>query len=304
LQVTADTKANATGAIRQASRITGVPFDYLMRTAMRESSLNPDLKATTSTATGLFQMLEQTWLGLLEEEGAKFGYGRFADAIERTGPGRYRVADPELRAEIMELRRDPLANAVIGGGAFTRQNQAALTRALGRAPTEKELYVAHFFGPGQAARFLNMLADDPAGTVAGAFPQAAEANRSVFFDRAGKARSASDVFAVLTKRHGEAVPVASEAVAAAPVATDRGPRPRSAWSREPVQPEGPLLSFAGDSAPAFHGLFRTEMNAPVSAMVRDLWGPRGLSDPARPAAPAATTQPGAPLDLSRFRVRG
>ncbi|HLV85239.1 MAG TPA: transglycosylase SLT domain-containing protein [Devosia sp.] len=40
----------------------GVDFDYLLQTAMRESSLNPQAKAQTSSAVGLFQFLESTWL--------------------------------------------------------------------------------------------------------------------------------------------------------------------------------------------------------------------------------------------------
>jgi hypothetical protein len=257
LLVTSDTKAVVTGAIQQASRLTGVPFDYLMKTAMRESSLNPTLKASTSTATGLFQMLEQTWLGLLEEEGGKYGYGHYAESIERTGPGRYRVNDPALRQEIMALRNDPLANAVIGGGAFTRQNQSALTRALGRAPSDKELYVAHFFGPGQAAQFLKALNEDPAAPVAALFPRAAEANRSVFYTRGGEPRSAQGVFDVLTKRHGDTSPVPGPAAAESVVAQARGPQPRAAWSRSASTDQGPVLSFAADQAPAFHGLFQT-----------------------------------------------
>jgi hypothetical protein len=275
--------------------MTGVPFGYLMKTAMRESSLDPSLKASTSTATGLFQMLEQTWLGLLEEEGDKYGYGQYADAIERTGPGRYRVTDPALRDEIMALRKDPLANAVIGGGAFTRQNQAALTRALGRAPSEKELYVAHFFGPGQAARFLKALEADPSTPVATLFPRAAEANRSVFYTRAGDPRTAQGVFDVLTKRHGDGVPTSTAATA---VASARGPQPRSAWSRETTPAvEQPVLSFAADQAPAFHGLFQTQAARPVSPLVRDLWGPRGFAA----VSPAASSAVGDPLDLSAMR---
>ena len=47
---------------------SGVDFDYLLQTAMRESSLNPTAKAQTSSATGLFQFLESTWLQVMKDE--------------------------------------------------------------------------------------------------------------------------------------------------------------------------------------------------------------------------------------------
>jgi hypothetical protein len=301
------TALKVAGALRTAAQVSGVPFDYLVRTAMRESSLNPSLKASTSTATGLFQMLEQTWLGLLDEEGAKFGYGQYADAIERVGPGRYRVADPALRAEIMALREDPVANAVIGGGAFTRMNERHLTRALGRQPSERELYVAHFFGPGQAARFLSILERAPQTNVAEVFPRAAEANRPIFYDRQGEARTAREVYEVLTKRHGgplrvpESFRVAME-MPAGPAAIEAATRTavRERPAQAPVQGpvhQGPVLAFAEPGRAPFAGLFRTDMGAPVSPGVRELWGPRGLGE-TRAMREQADLQP---LDLARFR---
>jgi soluble lytic murein transglycosylase-like protein len=53
---------NVTGAIRQASRLTGASFDYLLATAQVESGFNPNSAASTSSARGLFQFIEQTWL--------------------------------------------------------------------------------------------------------------------------------------------------------------------------------------------------------------------------------------------------
>ena len=135
-----------TGAIRQAARVTGVSFDYLLATAKVESDLNPNLTMRSSTATGLFQFIEQTWLATLKQGGPAFGYGDYADAISRTPTGRYVVEDPALRNEIMLLRKDPTANALMGG-VVTQKNATELAKRIGRKPTEDELYVAHFFGP-------------------------------------------------------------------------------------------------------------------------------------------------------------
>src|SRR5690242_786525 len=50
-------------SIQQASANTGMDFSYLMAQASRESSFDPTAKASTSSASGLYQFVEQTWLG-------------------------------------------------------------------------------------------------------------------------------------------------------------------------------------------------------------------------------------------------
>src|ERR1051325_6971722 len=94
-------QSTVTGAIRTAARATGVNFNYLLATAKVESDLDPNLTMRSSTATGLFQFLEQTWLGVLKDTGAVLGYGRYANAITQAPSGRYVVSDPPLRKEIM-----------------------------------------------------------------------------------------------------------------------------------------------------------------------------------------------------------
>jgi soluble lytic murein transglycosylase-like protein len=55
------TSADVRQALAQASRPTGVDFAYLVAEASVESSLNPNAKAKTSSAAGLFQLIESTW---------------------------------------------------------------------------------------------------------------------------------------------------------------------------------------------------------------------------------------------------
>src|ERR1700730_14079523 len=86
-----------TAAIRQASQATGTSFNYLLATAQVESGLNPHAGAPTSSARGLFQFIEQTWLATMKDAGPELGYGRYAAAITRTASGRYEVKDPGLR---------------------------------------------------------------------------------------------------------------------------------------------------------------------------------------------------------------
>src|SRR6476659_6620488 len=105
--------AGVTGAIRDAARSTGASFDYLLATARAESGLNPSASAGTSSARGLFQFIDRTWLATLKQAGPGLGYGRYADAITQDAHGHYRVADPVMRQKISALRDDPAANAAM-----------------------------------------------------------------------------------------------------------------------------------------------------------------------------------------------
>ena len=147
-------RTSLAGTIRQASTSTGVSFGYLVATAKIESNLNPLAAAPTSSARGLYQFIEQTWLGTVKEAGASFGYSRHADAITRLPSGRYEVSDEATRREILQLRKDPAANAAMAG-VLTRSNGFKLTGALGRRPTDGELYIAHFLGAGGASRLIS-----------------------------------------------------------------------------------------------------------------------------------------------------
>jgi hypothetical protein len=199
-----------TGAIRQAAQATGTSFQYLLATAQVESGLNPQAGAPTSSARGLFQFVEQTWLGTLKQSGAALGYGQYAAAITKTASGHYEVQDPAMRSAILKLRNDPVANAVMAG-AFTQANAALLSAKLGRSPSEGELYIAHFLGAGGAARLISAAASSPNAAAASHFPDAAQANSSIFYDRTtGAARSLAHVRDILTARYDVAARESNE----------------------------------------------------------------------------------------------
>jgi len=69
------TRLRVAGAIKQAAVSTGASFEYLLATAKMESNFNPRATATTSSARGLYQFIDQTWLGTVKEAGAQLGYG-------------------------------------------------------------------------------------------------------------------------------------------------------------------------------------------------------------------------------------
>ncbi len=205
-------------AIERASASTGTDFDYLMKTAARESSMNPNAKAATSSAAGLFQFIEQTWLGTLKEHGAEHGLSALADQISQTKGGKYIVADRTLRQEILALRYDPEISAVMAG-EFTSDSRAALRGALGRDPTGGELYAAHFLGPAGAAQLIKA-AQNGEASAANIFPDAAHSNHSIFYHKGGGARSPAEVLAVLTAKHNN-MDIPDAAYSTAPVQVAR-----------------------------------------------------------------------------------
>src|ERR1700744_704670 len=207
--------AAVTGAIHQAASATGTSFQYLLATAQVESGLNPQAGASTSSARGLFQFIDQTWLATMKQAGPSLGYGQYASAITKNAAGKYEVQDPAMRSEILKLRNDPTANAVMAG-AFTQANAALLSDRLGRAPSEGELYIAHFLGAGGAGRLISAASADPNASAASYFPNAASANPSIFYDRStGGARSLAQVRDVLTARYDVAARTGNNAVAQA-----------------------------------------------------------------------------------------
>ena len=68
-------------AVRLASRHTGADFDFMLAKAAQESGFRADAQAATSSATGLYQFIDSTWLGMIKEHGADYGLGRQAAAI-------------------------------------------------------------------------------------------------------------------------------------------------------------------------------------------------------------------------------
>ena len=185
-------------AIASAGDRNGVDFDYLLQTAIRESSLNPSAKAKTSSAVGLFQFIEGTWLEVIKEEGPRLGYGAVADKIERTSNG-YRVSDPKMRDAILSLREDPAMAADLAA-AFTRRNGDYLANKFGRMPSAGELYIAHFMGARGAEKFFELGLSKPNQSAAAHFPTQARANKAIFFD-GGRERSIKEVYQVLVAKH-------------------------------------------------------------------------------------------------------
>ncbi len=187
-------------AIQRASQATGVDFSFLMKTAGRESGMNPSAKAPTSSAAGLFQFTEQTWLSTLKQHGAKHGYARYADLVSKGSDGRYHVQGEEARRAVMDLRLDAQTSSLMAG-ELASDSAAYLKGRTGRQPTAGELYAAHFLGPQGSARLIEAVQTSPGAAAAHLFPDAAQSNRSIFY-RDGRAATVSELYANLTRTAG------------------------------------------------------------------------------------------------------
>ena len=196
-------RPDISAALQQASQKTGADFDYLLQTAMRESHLDCSAKSGTSSATGLFQFTEQSWLSTLKTYGTELGLGDEAAKIAQGADGKYCVANPADRSEILSLRKDPEVSALMAG-AYTQESAGILQSRLGREPNGGELYIAHFLGAGGAAKLISAAEDDPSTPADALFPAAAKANRSIFYEASGRPRTASEVYQQLISKHANA----------------------------------------------------------------------------------------------------
>jgi hypothetical protein len=305
-------------AFQSASTSTGTSFDYLVKTAARESSFNPTAKAKTSSATGLFQFIESTWLETMKEAGPKHGLDKYSDQIHKTRSGKYRVSDPAMRQEILDLRKDPEIASVMAG-ALTQKNAASLSRRLGRQPSEGELYMAHFLGAGGANRLIRASENNSDMRADKLFPAQARANKSIFYHRNGQARTTAEVYDVITSKHNSVTMIASKVTGAelTDIAALPNSKPAAAATQQVAEADVPTRRVfnafqATETSDPFKALFRTETSADEKPMgsrfasafaaVEQAQNVSALSgDTAKVAVQQLASLTGeGPLDLTRF----
>jgi len=284
-------------AIDQGGDKSDVDFDYLLQTAIRESSLNPTAKAGTSSATGLFQFLDSTWLQVMKQEGPRLGYQQYADAIKTDKDGDYYIADKKLKAEILKLREDPQVASDMAA-AYTRSNGDYLYQRFGRMPSPGELYIAHFLGANGAAKFFDAGLANANQSAAKLFPRQASANPTIFYDH-GQPRSIKQVYQLLVAKHDNAAPTSSPA---APVDANFSVQQLANQTSGKWPDEQPLPSRFGPDDMSFTSLFSNEgeiqgralispaEEAQGAALFTQLYG-QGKAQPLTPFTPPTPLMP-------------
>ena len=175
---------------------------------------------------------------------------------------------------------------------FTNSNARHLTNKLGRAPTDGELYIAHFMGANGAARLIGMAEANPGATAAHSFPAAARSNRSIFFDKSGRARNFAEVARNLSGRYDVASArmrgvEGAEAVQGTTFVAETA-RVARAYQVSDSSSRVPAAKAAAQGEPVFHNPYRTAARRqPVAAVVAELWNAQGRTSQQEAARRAA-----------------
>lgn len=251
-------------ALSKAASQTGTDFDYLLETASRESSFDEGAKASASSAEGLFQFVEDTWLETLKQEGGRFGLGDYARKITQTSDGKYHVADAQARTDILNLRKDPKISAVLAG-ALTQNNASFMTDKLGRAPSQGELYLAHFLGASSAVRLVELNNTLPNAAAEVAFPAAAKANPAIFRSEAGP-RSIREIYELLVNRSNNAASPPAAQGSAEANANRRNENNGPLVSMNAIAPFNNLFSSGPAEIQGQGNIWGTLLGAPAGAI--------------------------------------
>lgn len=218
--------SNAPTTVR-AAHAAGVPERYLTSLVGQESGGDANAQAQTSSATGLGQFTDQTWLNMMGAHAERYGQPQIAAAFERSGDGRYKLTNPAMRDSILDLRHDPTWSALMTG-EYARENDLAMRQALGRDLNQGEVYLGHWLGPAEATTFIHAYDQSRRGSGRGPIARSVvsdatfQANMPVFYtpdaqfrlvdvdggrkryvhEGGGRLRSVSEVYQAQTARFG------------------------------------------------------------------------------------------------------
>lgn len=176
----------------KAAQTTEMDPALLMAIADKESNFSSTAKARTSSASGLFQFVERTWLKALKTFGWRHGHSDTAAAIASDEAPR---VNGQKRAQILNLRNDPYLSAVLAA-EMLKKDSARIAEKIGRPLTSGETYLIHFLGPDDAERFMRTVEEAPHTSAAALLPRPARANKPIFYEQQGrrlKVRSVREV---------------------------------------------------------------------------------------------------------------
>jgi hypothetical protein len=267
---TAKTREGSMPSFLKIQELSGIEAGILATFASIESNFDWTIKAPTSSATGWFQFINDTWDWVLEKKGSVYGI----------------PADDGQRS----LRKDPRINGLMGA-EYIKMSYVTLSKGLGRPPTDTDLYMAHFLGPGTAVKFLKM---DKNTDAVNAFPAQAGANKSIFFKKGGSHNTTGEVYAIMDakvakhRKGGTGTSVTQQPVGGAidPVAAAEAQAKATAVgaSNGIQQAEGPeAANDPSAGGPNISQAANATVNAPLTQVMTGTAGSGG--------APAGTTPP-------------
>src|SRR6185437_12931553 len=218
-------------SIREAASKTGVDFDFLVAQASLESGFRGNVHAHRSSATGLFQFTGGTWLRMMHDHGAKYGYADLAKSIKLNSQGAAVVSDKQTERRILELRGNDRLSALMAG-EYANVNGNRLEAVTGHKATPAELHLAHLLGPNGAIKFIKAHDINGSQSAAKIAPAAARQNPSLFYSRGSNtARSVATVYRDIQKKLDvplhQVAELENAALRPALGLSDKLPRPRT-----------------------------------------------------------------------------
>lgn len=190
-------------AIQLASHRTKISTDYLITTAYMEAHFDANARSATSSAAGMYQFIDSTWLQLMAEHGHDYGWAGFAQEIACTPSGRCKYKGRDGLTKVMDLRYDGMT-ATFLSAELARSNKADMERALARKVTDSELYLAHVLGSAGAITLIKAKEAGSSDTAASLFPAAADANRSLFYRSRRHALTCGEFYGAMQDRWDQA----------------------------------------------------------------------------------------------------
>ena len=188
------------GALYKASIATGVDFELLLLKAIMESDLGRLTAAAHSTARGVFQYIEPTWLILISRHGAALGYPQYQEAVKisrKTGNPYLNKRDEFLRSEILALRHDPETAATMKAMQVLEETEVIRGFKKKKEVTATDHYIAHMLGLHLAKVFYDLM--DKGSPLAVAklnkpeMREAAMLNKQFFYEK-GRALPATEAY--------------------------------------------------------------------------------------------------------------
>ena len=176
--------------VANAAKDSGVSASFMAGLTGAESNFQHLAKADTSTAKGLCQFTSRTWQKTVSTYGKRYGLGRNAK------------------------RTDARANALMCA-EYVKENRRYLIENLDRPVTQGDIYMAHLISPQQTVKLERYR---PGAIAAYIMPQAASANKNLFYDKKGKARTIAGfkhvVYGKISNNIAKYAPVVNEHILA------------------------------------------------------------------------------------------
>lgn len=178
-----DTDQPLTDLATEAGEIVGFDGKWLEKLALKESGgdidaqpIDPETGEPLSSAIGLTQFIESTWIDIMKKYGASHGFH-----------GDLRNEDVQQRA--LALRTNPIWSLVMAGH-LAKDNAQALRNSLGRDATERELYLAHFAGIDGALTLIQADSEELGTTI---MSSEAASNPALYYDSEGSPRTIGQI---------------------------------------------------------------------------------------------------------------